>query len=291
MNSMTGFGRAEQDTPQGRLSVELSSVNSRFMELSVRLPRSLYALEPKVRELLTPQIERGKLNVYVNLGESEIDGSQPLINVKVARAYARQLTKLKKDMKLSGELSVSDLLAVPEIMRPEKSEPEADKFEKVVLKLIGKAVKELKAMRQAEGKAMATDMQGRLDSMSPLIGQIEKRSRTAVEERTTRIKERVKELLEGQEPDGLRMEEEIAILAERSDVAEECTRLRSHIEQFDSALKSKEAVGRRLNFILQEMNREVNTIGSKCSDFDISSVVIQLKEEVERIREQVQNVE
>lgn len=291
MNSMTGFGRAEQDTPQGRLSVELSSVNSRFMELSVRLPRSLYALEPKVRELLTPQIERGKLNVYVNLGESEIDGSQPLINVKVARAYARQLTKLKKDMKLSGELSVSDLLAVPEIMRPEKSEPEADKFEKVVLKLIGKAVKELKAMRQAEGKAMATDMQGRLDSMSPLIGQIEKRSRTAVEERTTRIKERVKELLEGQEPDGLRMEEEIAILAERSDVAEECTRLRSHIEQFDSALKSKEAVGRRLNFILQEMNREVNTIGSKCSDFDISSVVIQMKEEVERIREQVQNVE
>ena len=288
---MTGFGRAEIDSRFGRFTVELSSVNSRFLELAVRLPRVYAPLEPKARELLNASLTRGKISLFVNLAENGVPVSESLINRDLARAYYRDLMKLKRELKLSGDLTVSDLLSLPEIARPTASEPDQDQTWRVIKRGIDKALKSMQAMRAREGKAMAADMARRLKTMSRLMNSIEKRTVGAVEKYASKLAARITELLNDQKYDRVRLEEEIAIFAERTDIAEECLRFRSHVDQFLTTMSETEAVGRRLNFILQEMNREANTIGSKASDFGISTQVISLKEEIEKLREQAQNVE
>ena len=288
---MTGFGRAEQDSRFGRFTIEITSVNNRYLESSIRLPRPFAALETRIRERVASAVSRGKINLTVNLAEPEDAPDKALINMGAARAYFRQLKKLSKELGIKHDVSVSDLLLLPEVTRPERAEPDLETVYKALGKVIDRAVKALVAMRAREGKAMAADMAERLKSMTTVIGEIEKKTEGAVATYAEKLTERINELLSAPVRDSQRLEEEIAIFADRTDIAEECLRFRSHIDQFRRTLKKSEAVGRRLNFILQEMNREVNTIGSKCSVFDISSDVISLKEEIEKIREQVQNVE
>jgi len=288
---MTGFGRAEQNSKFGRLTVEISSVNSRFLESSVRLPRPYAALEPKVREVLKASIQRGKLSVFINLVESEDHANGVSINEVAARQCYRQLARLKKEFDLAGDITVGDLLRFPDIVAGDRPEPDLDALWKVVQKVLGKALKSLLTMRAREGRSLVADMRQRLKTMAVIIRDVEKATEGATQRYADRLAVRVEELLNGQKPDPTRLEEEIALFADRTDIAEECTRFRSHIDQFVSTLKQKDAVGRRLNFILQELNREVNTIGSKGSAFDISAKVISLKEEIEKLREQVQNLE
>lgn len=291
MNSMTGFGRAELNSKLGKLTVELSSVNSRFLELSVRLPRSLSVLEPQVREQLTAAVSRGKVSLFVGLDEPEDPGGSVLINKAMARAYYRQLRQLQQDLGLGGNITIHDLLLLPEVTRPEKTQLDKELAGRLLAKVVDKGLKSLLAMRAREGKALVADMHKRLRSMTSLTRRIEKRTVGAVVAYSERLSARLQELLSAPQRDSLRLEEEIALFADRTDVAEECTRLTSHIDQFNATLKQSNAVGRRLNFILQEMNREVNTIGSKCAEFQVSSIVITLKEEIEKLREQVQNLE
>jgi len=291
MKSMTGFGRAEQNSKFGRFTVEIASVNNRFLESSVRLPRPFASLEPLIREQVVAAVSRGKINLSVNLVEPEDDPHKALINMAAARAYYRQLRRLRKDLNLKEEISIRDLLLLPEVTRPERVEPDLETVQKLLSKVIAKALKALVAMRAREGKAMAADMAERLNTMSTYVGEIEKKSAGAVKVYAKKLTARIDELLSAPLRDSQRLEEEIAIFTDRTDIAEECLRFRSHVNQFRVTLKKSDAVGRRLNFILQEMNREVNTIGSKCSEFDISTDVISLKEEIEKIREQVQNVE
>ncbi len=288
---MTGFGRAEQNSKFGRLTVEISSVNSRFLELSIRLPRPYASLEPKVRETLNSSVKRGKLSLFVNLVESESQTNGATINEAAARKCYGQLDRLRKELGLAGEITVGDLLRSPDFFSAERSEPDLDALWEVVKKTLLKALKSLLTMRAREGKALATDMRQRLKAMAGILRDIEKATEGATKLYADRLAARVEELLSGQKPDPSRLEEEIAMFADRTDIAEECTRFRSHIEQFVGTLKQKDAAGRRLNFILQELNREVNTIGSKGSAFDISANVISLKEEIEKLREQVQNLE
>jgi uncharacterized protein (TIGR00255 family) len=288
---MTGFGRAEIDSKFGRFTVELSSINSRFLEVVVRLPRTYASLEPQARELLNAEVTRGKVSLFVNLAENGTTAGRSLINKDLVREYHRELTKLKKELKIEGELTISDLLMLPDITRPTVAEPDQEQIWPVIQGGITKALKALQAMRAREGKAMATDMRERLKVMTDLTADVEKSTAGAVEKYAKKLTARIGELLGGQIVDKGRLEEEIALFADRTDIAEECLRFRSHISQFQQTLKQTDAVGRRLNFILQEMNREVNTIGSKASDFDISAKVISLKEEIEKLREQVQNVE
>lgn len=288
---MTGFGRAEVNSKFGRFTVEISSVNSRFLESQVRLPRPLSSFEPQIRELLTKSAKRGKLSVFVNLVENTVEAGEATINIDLVKAFHRDLKKLQKDLKLGGEITVSDLLALPDVTRQDRSEIDLEAAWPVVQKGVGTALKKLLAMRGREGKALAVDMNNRLKLMAKLIGQIEKATSGAVKKYAAKLSARVDELLTDQKHDPARLAEEIAIFVDRTDIAEECTRFRAHVSEFQTTLKQTDAVGRRLNFILQEMNREANTIGSKGSDFDISSKVISLKEEIEKIREQVQNVE
>jgi uncharacterized protein (TIGR00255 family) len=291
MNSMTGFGRAEIDSKFGRFTVELSSINSRFLEVVVRLPRPFASLEPQARELLNAEVTRGKVSLFVNLAENGAAVGRSLINKDLAREYHQELTKLKRELKLAGEVTVSDLLTLPDLTRPTSAEPDQEQAWQVVKGGIAKALKAMQTMRAREGKTMAADMKARLKVMVELTADVEKETTGAVEKYAKKLTARIGELLGGQIVDKSRLEEEVALFADRTDIAEECLRFRSHISQFQQTLRQTDAVGRRLNFILQEMNREINTIGSKASDFDISSKVISLKEEIEKIREQAQNVE
>ncbi len=291
MNSMTGFGRAELTCKPGRFIVEISSVNNRFLEMSVRLPRPLSALEPAVREELNSAVSRGKLSVFVNLTPPDTVAEKAYINKAAAKAYLKQLRDLQKELKISGNIEVRDLLLLPEIAIPEKAEPDLELIGGFLHKTLGKALKDFLGMRAREGKAMAADMRKSLKEMAGLLTQVEAKTAGAVQHYKNKLTNRIEELLDKSMRDSLRLEEEIAVFAERTDINEECVRFHSHIEQFTATLSEKNAVGRRLNFLLQEMNREANTIGSKSADFDISTIVISIKEEIEKLREQVQNVE
>jgi uncharacterized protein (TIGR00255 family) len=288
---MTGFGRAEANSKYGLITIEVSSVNNRFLELSVRLPRTLTTLEPQVREMVNAVIQRGKVNLYVNLGENGQAGGEGIINSKLAVSYFRQLQKLKRELKLKGEVELEDVLMLPDVTRPAFANVDIEQTWPVIEKATAKALKAMAAMRAREGRAMAADMKARLQAMVAVIKDIERDTAGSVKTYAAKLSARITELLNGRKPDAVRLEEEIALFADRTDIAEECLRFRSHVDQFLTTLKQTDAVGRRLNFILQEMNREVNTIGSKASDFGISSSVISLKEEIEKLREQVQNVE
>ena len=289
MNSMTGFGRARLSSPLGQITVELSSVNNRFLELTVRMPRSLAALEAQVRELVSGSIGRGKVTINVDLA---LDKGSAVTHVDraVAKAIHRELSLMKKELKLDGTISVSDLLAFEDVIGGGREELDTEKAWPLLKRAIEKGLERLVHMRETEGAALARDMQNRLKTMEKAIGKVESLTKNSVEVYAAKLSRKVKELL-AEPVDTRRLEEEIAIFAERTDIAEECTRFRSHLDQYRAALSQKDAAGRKLNFILQEMNREVNTIGSKCADFAIASQVISLKEELEKLREQVQNIE
>jgi len=291
MNSMTGFGRAELDSKFGRFTIEVSSVNNRFRELTVRLPRPLSAIEPKVREQVNAVVQRGKVTVFVNLIKPEESPDVPTINKAAARSYFKQLRELQKELKINGDITIADLLVLPDIATPAREEPDLERCQDLVSKGLAKALKGFLAMRSKEGSAMATDMRKSLKIVTDLVKRVEKKTADSVKHYADKLETRIEELMAAPLRDSVRLEEEIAIFAERTDINEECIRFRSHVVQFRETLKERGAIGRRLNFLLQEMNREANTIGSKCSDFDISSVAIALKEEIEKLREQVQNVE
>jgi len=290
MNSMTGFGKAELATKLGTFTVEVSTVNNRFLEISTKLPRAFAVLDSRMRELVGGFLSRGKVYIYVGFEEKDTAPGRYPINGRAAEAYLRQLEVLRKKLKLPGNIEMRDLLLLPEIASSAAIAIDEELVWSAMERAARRALKALVAMRQREGRAMAQDMAARLKAMAKTVKKIEKDSDGSVQRHRDKLKERLEQLLEDP-PDSVRLEEEIAIMAERADISEECTRLVSHIDQFSGSLKAKGAVGKRLNFLLQEMNREANTIGSKCSELSITRCAISLKEEIERIREQVQNVE
>lgn len=291
MNSMTGFGRCELATRFGAMTVEVSSVNNRYLEVSMRLPRYLASLEPRVRELVGSVVERGQINVFAALDDSAALPANSVIDAKLAAAYAKQLRAIQKSLKLAGDVTIADITSLPDVARIDREALDLEAVWKVFKQGLDKALTQLREHRRKEGLSMATDMKKRLTHLSKVIGDIEKQSQAAVSAYRQRLTERVNELLGASNRENLRLEEEIALMAERTDITEECTRFRSHIDLYQDTLNQKVPAGKRLNFILQEMNREANTIGSKCSEFAISSLAITLKEEVEKLREMVQNVE
>lgn len=291
MYSMTGFGRAVKKTKSGAWSVEIATVNNRFLEYSVRVPRHLNALEMPIRQLIGEQLQRGKVSVSVNLDEGDGAENRYPINVQAAEAYYMQLEQLRKKLKISGEITIGHLVALPAVIQPDKEEATEDAVWKELKPVVQKALSDLSAMRKKEGEALGKDMKKRLAEARKLINKVEKDSPKVVLAMREKLLARLNELVADPLKKELRLEEEVAYIADRTDVSEECIRFRSHLEQYAETLDRSEPIGKRLNFILQEMNREVNTIGSKCSDIAIASTVIALKEEVEKLREQVQNVE
>ncbi len=291
MNSMTGFGKAEATAKNIRCVAEVTSFNNRFLELSVKLPRQLSSLEAQLRELVGERVSRGKVSVYIGYDEIGTTAAKYNINIDAFKAYYSQLTVIQKKLKIPGQVQMSDLLAFPEISGSSQESIDEKKIWPIVEKVADKALAQMSSMRSKEGTALANDMAKRLEIIENLLGQIQTESGTVVEKMREKLTKRIEEILQSSSIDQTRLEQEVTFYADKSDITEECTRFASHNEQFKHAFKLKEPVGKKLNFLLQEMNREANTIASKSSELNIAKAALVIKEEIEKLREQVQNVE
>jgi uncharacterized protein (TIGR00255 family) len=284
--SMTGFGRAEQ-TRNGITAVaEVRSVNNRYLEISCRLPRQLSAREVEVRQMVQRYVVRGSVSVVL-----EVRGSTPaerLLRMDVARTYYNVLSELVRQLALEDSPRLEHLLRFSEIF--EADEGQSELLWEPARAALEQALRRLRQMRIAEGRALTQDIRTRLRTVEQLVRKIARRGQQRIPEQQHRLRERVHQLLES-EPDPQRLAMELVLLADRLDITEECVRLRSHVTLARQLLRAREPAGRKLNFLLQEMQREANTIGAKAADAQISQWVVLLKEELERIREQVQNVE
>ena len=289
--SMTGYGRAELVEENVKATVEISSVNNRFCEIQFRLPKHLSPLESKLKEIILSTITRGKINFTLNWEETIPVTSYVKLNEEVADVYFNIMTQLKERYDLSAEIRMDHFLSLPDLMKVEKEEYDLDNAWEKVSQITCQALEEFNRMRKAEGAKLAQDLSQRVTRLEETIPEIERLTPKSINNYRKKLKSRIKELVDSSFVDEHRIELEVALMAEKSDVTEECVRFRSHNHQFLSALKEDVPVGKRLTFLLQEMNREANTIGSKAADAEISQKVIFLKEEIEKLREQVQNIE
>lgn len=288
---MTGFGAGEIATTTGRYVVEIRSVNHRFCEIVVRFPRDLAPLEDRVRALVQTRILRGRVEVGIM---RENHGKRPRTvktDLDLATAYISALNDLKRALMISGSLDLSVLLSLPDLLKIEEEKEDPEASWPAIAGSIGRALDRLMDMRETEGVRLASDMHERVDRLIRLMGEIEARAPRVVEEYRARLSRRVQEMTGGLPVDAARLATEVALFADRSDITEEVTRFRSHLAQFQSTLAADGAVGRTLEFIVQELGREANTIGSKANDLEITQRVIAVKSELESFREQIQNVE
>lgn len=289
--SMTGFGRGEASSGGISVSVELRTVNSRFLEVTARLPRSLTLRENEIKELIRRKISRGKVNLVASV-EREGSGAIPVaINVSAAKSYVKVLNQLRKTVRIREAVRLEHLLQFSDIFEQRELENTDEKEWEVLRGALDGALDGLETMRRNEGGELERDFRERIALLEERLGRVEVLSRAQVPAERTRLRERITQLLEKETIDEGRLEMELAMLADRLDVTEECVRFRSHNKFFLDAIASKEAAGRKLNFLIQEMNREVNTIGSKSSATEITHIVVGMKEELEKIREQLQNIE
>lgn len=290
---MTGYGRGEASKNGFKVTVELSSVNRKQSEISINLPRELEALEAKVRDEINTKIARGRLNgkVALHLGEGQL-ASQVRLNAPLAKAYAAEMKKLAKELKLKDGPTLDVLLRAPGVLQAGEAETEPEEFWPILKKALDKALEELVKMREREGTHLAKDLAERIQTMREAVATVSQRAPEVLKRYQEQLRERIKNSgLEMPAVDDERLLKEIVYFADRSDISEELTRLQSHFQQFEDCKKSKEPVGRTLDFLAQEINREINTIGSKANDSLISREVVTLKTELEKFREQVQNVE
>jgi uncharacterized protein (TIGR00255 family) len=288
---MTGYGSAERATKQGLLSAELRSVNHRYCEISLRLPRAASGLEGRVRQLLTERLSRGKLTLSVTWEGFESEGGRLRVDHEAARQYLAAALEIKEKYNLIGEVDVRGLLSLPDVLAWDKSRADDDALWADLGPVLEAVVANMATMKVREGASLTTEFVKRLARIEDLVGKAEARAPLRPAEAQERMLSRLKPLLSDVPVDPVRLAQEIAFLAERLDCTEECVRLRAHIAQFRSLFDDAEPAGRKLNFLLQEMNREANTIGSKSNDVETTRAVIVIKEEIERLREQVQNVE
>lgn len=291
VESMTGFGRGETEQNGVSAEVEVRSVNNRFCDVSVRLPRHLGAYEYEIQQIVRQSVGRGKVNVHVRLENGPTSAPPLQIDAAAAKTYRGLLEELRETTGVTGEIKLEHLLSFNDIFVQNDEDDDVDGNWTVVQKALELALEEFRSMRLREGQALAEDLKQRLDIMSNALAEIEARAPERIEEATKRLKSRIASLIEDENVDETRLATEVALLSDRFDITEECVRLRSHITVFREALDGDESPGRKLNFLTQEIHREVNTIGSKANDFSISHQSVQLKEELERIREQVQNIQ
>lgn len=290
-NSMTGFGQAELSRNGMNVTIELSSVNYRYFDAIVRLPRRISHLEAAAKDIIRREISRGKIICSITWNVDE-GVSLPVRFVEpVADVYVKVLRELKEKHGLAGEVSISDIAAMEGVFEPAEDETDPEFEKKLLEEAMMAALDKLKEMRASEGEKMVRDMMPRIDTILETVERIKPLSKESVDAYREKLEARIRDLIAEETDPADRIITEAAVVAERSDITEECVRTVSHCEQFREALDSNGPIGKRLNFILQELNREANTIGSKSMSSDISKEVINLKEQIEKIREQVQNIE
>lgn len=291
VKSMTGYGRAEQTLHDRKITVELRSVNNRYLDCSVRMPRLYLFAEDAIKTKVQQNISRGKVDVFITLDSSAADRLKVTVNRAVADGYHAALKELASTYNLQDDISVSLLSRFPDVLLAEKAEEDSEAVAKDICEVLDLALADFNQMRTREGQRLSDDITSRAASIESMVSFVEERSPQTVSEYRARLEERMREVLENTQLDPARILTEAAIFADKVAVDEETVRLRSHIAQLREMLSKGGAIGRKLDFLIQEFNREANTIGSKCNDIQISRQVVDIKAEIEKIREQVQNIE
>ena len=289
--SMTGYGSAKGSVEGQEITVELKSVNNRYLDCSVRLPRNFLFAEDPVKQAVSAGVSRGKVDVFVSAQASQDSGTVVSVNEELARGYRDAVARIAETLGLESGLNAFSLARFPDVLTVERCELDKDKAAAALSDITAKAVEEFNAMREREGERLRQDMLGKLETIEGLVSVVEERSPQTVKEYRERLEARLRDILADRSLDEQRVITEAAIFADRTAVDEETVRLRSHIAQFRTMLEEGSPIGRKMDFLVQEFNRESNTIGSKCSDASLAKVVVDLKSEIEKIREQLQNVE
>ncbi len=291
IKSMTGFGRGHAELNGRDITVEIRSVNHRYFEFSSRLPRFCAFAEERLKTMLQEKISRGKVEISVLIQNTTAVSEKITANTEVIREYVNALREIKDEMGLTDDLSLSAVMRLPDAFTVVKEETDEERLWEDIRSVAGEAVGKFISMRENEGARMKADLLSRLDTIEKNVEFVESRSPIIVEEYRKRLYDRMCEVLEGKSVDENRILLEAGIFSEKTAVDEETVRLKSHIAQFRSMLESAEPIGRKLDFLVQEMNRETNTIGSKVQDIEVTRVVVDQKSEIEKIREQIQNIE
>lgn len=287
---MTGYGRANLSKDLREYQIEIKSVNHRYLDVSVKMPRQISYLEETIKREVAAKVKRGKIDVFVTFENNSLEGKEIKINTELAEAYINELKKLAEKENILADIQVTDISKYPDVLNIQNNQDD-ETIKKEVLETVKIATDSLVQMRQIEGQKIAEDLLLRLDKIQLKVNKISKLSTGLIEEYVVKLEERIKQILKDQEIDPSRLAQEVVIYADKCSIQEEVTRLNSHISQFKMLLNSNEAIGKKLDFIIQEMNRETNTIGSKANNLEITNDVIDLKTEIENIREQVQNIE
>lgn len=294
IRSMTGYGRAEGSFEGVSVTVELRSVNNRYLDCAVKMPRAYLFAEDALRERVQSKVGRGKVDVFVNITRTGGEALSVTVNEELAKAYIGALWRLYElggGQKVKPDYYAADLARFPDVLLVEKQEEDQEAVKGWLLEVLDRALDDFNAMRAREGEKLAADILSRADAIETLTAAVEERSPQTVAEYRARLEARMREVLQNTQLDESRILTEAAIFADKIAVDEETVRLRSHLSQLRDMLGTGGAVGRKLDFLIQEFNREANTIGSKCNDIEISRTVLEIKAEIEKIREQIQNIE
>ena len=291
VKSMTGYGRAREMRNGRDITVEVRSVNNRYLDCTVKMPRAYIFAEDRMKARVQQAISRGKVDVFVTIDASAADAAVVAVNEPLARGYYDALTRLKTMFDLSGDITPEVLAKFPDVLAVTKAEEDVEAIAADICAVLDDALAAYNDMRAVEGEKLAADVAGRITTIEAVVGKVEERSPQTVAAYRQRLEAKMQEVLQSTTIDESRILTEAAIFADKVAVDEETVRLRSHIAQLQAMLVSGEPVGRKLDFLIQEVNRECNTIGSKCNDLTIAQDVVNMKAEVEKIREQVQNME
>lgn len=289
--SMTGFGRAKAIVGNYDITVEIKSVNNRFLELSSRIPRAYQFLEEKLKSAVKSKVSRGKLDLSVLIDDVSGSDTEIAVNDSYVQKYLAAAESLSKKYKIKNDLKISSLITNAEVFKTVKKDIDESACEEAVMSVLEKALDNFILMRETEGEKLKADVLSRADMILKKVKFIESRSEESVNDYKQRLEQKISEILNNSDFDESRVLTEVAIFADKVAVDEETVRLKSHISQLRSVFESGEPIGRKLDFIVQEMNRETNTIGSKAQSIEITSAVVDMKSEIEKIREQIQNIE
>lgn len=291
MNSMTGFGRAKLEKEGREYLVEIRSVNHKYTDITVKAPRNLMYLEDKIRKAILQKVARGKIDVFVSYANYGIEGKNVILNKELAKIYIQELTELAEENDIPSGIRASEISKLPDVMNIQLEEDSSETIWLELLECLESAIDNLIEMRALEGNRIKQDLQARLQQIAKNVDEISNLSTGLLEEYVVKLQERIKEILKTDAVDETRLAQETVIYADKCSIEEEITRLKSHIGQFEKLLEAEEPCGKKLDFLVQEMNRETNTIGSKSGKLEITNLVIDLKTQIEDIREQIQNIE
>ena len=291
MNSMTGFGKSKIERNGREYGIEIKSVNHRYCDISVKLPRSISFYENEIKKFISTKVARGKIDVFVDFSDYTAEENSVIINKDLAKIYIKQLKELAEEEGLDANLRVIDISKMPDVLQLKSDNTENDEILKDLLDCLNEAVNNFVSMRASEGEKIKADLLRRLSNIRTLVQEISQNTTGLMEEYVVKLRERIKEILKTDSVDEQRLAQETVIFADKSSIEEELTRLDSHIHQFEDIINSQGSIGKKLDFLVQEMNREANTIGSKSVKLEITNLVINIKTELEDIREQIQNIE